>query len=581
METFHTRYNLRSQSNKSDESGESNKSNKRKRIFNLSKKEANKKSKVADDMEDFIEEDHRLMLEDSDYESLENNQYFDLDSKPIQDDIIQRLCEKLDVDLESIAIIVKEVFDETGRCLIPDYAGAKPSDNRWKLGLPLGKVLELEPELKLIRYEMTREIPSIRRILEANITRSDKKTCLRYFDRWNNIEPYTSEYYTVMDSINDILGTSHVKRDIKYLEKIEEELRQVNHDSLKLRIMTSGAPMSVRSALYGEYTDLENREPGSQAWASIKDSIEWSLKMPFSVQYVPINQSKEEINKLYSRAYLEMDKELYGLTKVKAALFQIHNDRRTSGNKCRRNIAFKGPPGVGKTQVGKTFAKVMRVPFRKISLSGLKDASVLRGSNKVWQDSGPSLILQEIIKAGSSSCVIMLDEVDKLAKEVQFALLDILDYSNNHEFRDGFLSHYTHDLSEVFFICCMNDEETVAAFKDRLDIIEVSDYTIEDKRIILRDYILPRALKAVGMNSDDITLTSAAIRLSITISCPSGTPGLRAVEKMAKSIVGKINIYNSVLLDDKSTGDLNLNYVIPNFSLPLRIDKKLLSELLK
>lgn len=518
--------------------------------------------------DDFIVEDEDY-LSDQDYTYNDTSSYFDLDSSLIQKDVVNRLHHKTNIKKSLLKRVVKESFGETAVLAIQDYVGAKPADKRWKLGLSVRQIEKLEPILQDIRHELNQEIPSIKKILEANITKNDKKLCLRYFDRWNNVEPYTAEYYSIMDAINIILAKeSTYNIDLRALENLEKQL-QPTQDNLKVRILSSDMPDKMKNAVYQQYLNMEKQEPGSQTWVSLKESIDWSLRIPVTDHQI----RHVNLTKFYRQAIQNMNQELYGMQDVKSELLHIYHDRLTSHNKCGRNIAFKGPPGVGKTQIGKTFAKVMGLPFRKISLAGVKDSSILRGSNKVWQDSGPSLIIQEMIKAGSPSCVIMLDEVDKLSREVQFALLDVLDYSNNHEFRDSYLSDYTHDFSKIFFICCMNDEETVAAFADRLDIIQISDYSVEDKRIILKDYIFPRALRAVGLSENSVSLNKEAVNYLIDTACPNGSTGLRTVEKIAKSIVGKINMYNSM------QGSLDLGYTIPGFNIPLVVTRETLTSL--
>jgi ATP-dependent Lon protease len=264
-------------------------------------------------------------------------------------------------------------------------------------------------------------------------------------------------------------------------------------------------------------------------------------------------------------------------------MLHIINDRRKSGNGCARNIAIVGPPGTGKTAIGSAMAKVLGLPFEKISMGGMDDASIFKGSDRVWNSSSPSIVLQILSRIKSSSGVIMFDEIDKLGetpkgREVQYTLLHISDYIHNKEFRDNYLNKYPHDFSKLLFVFCANKIETLdSALLNRLDIIYTRSYTEEEKLSITTNYVLPRALEKLGIKANQIKFNTKALDKLVSVS--TNDPGVRTIEKIIKEVVGKINMYNSVMLDDGTTGSLDLGYTIPNFKLPLIIDVKLLNDL--
>lgn len=457
----------------------------------------------------------------------------------------------------------------------------EPITDRWKQNIPKKDIKRLEPELKKIRSIIESEMPTMAKILDANITLEDKKKCVRLFDQLGNVYQYTDEYNNIVENINNIImkGNNYTKKEIERLEQIECNLRKIAspEDTLKNQILNLNANNNVKAILYGQYLELQNHEIGSQSYNAIREEIEWGVKLPHNNGIISNIDPKD-----YHLFMEGLNKELYALNKVKLRMLHVINDRQTSGGACGRNIAFVGVPGAGKTAAGIALAKVAGVPYEKISVGGLRDAGILTGNAKVWVSSGPSIVLQILSRLKSSTAVVIFDELDKLAetpegKEIQFALLSISDYVHNKEFQDSYLNKYPHDLSKVLFIYIMNKTDGIdPALLSRLDIIYVDPYTDEEKFHITKSYVLPRALETLGMKRTDVIISDDGIRKLVT---KISDPGVRMIEKVIKSLVGKINMYRSVVLKDGTTGDLQLGYKIPNFKLPLKIDTKLLVTL--
>lgn len=516
--------------------------------------------------------------------------YFDIDSKPIQNTLLDKLSER---GIRADPEVIEEVFRETGSELFQPYFNShnsKPNDQQWKCSLSETEISKLSPELKRIRGMIEEETPTIPKILNANITTDDKKRCIKLFDQLNNMDPYTPDHDKKVEQINNIIrkGKKYTKSEIKRLEAIEARLKQnaIQPDTLKNQILLMDADDKVKAIHYGEYLEMQEHEIGSQSYNALKEELEWGIKIPHKRIGTSRDLSRldnHQLNLEYSQILEELNEELFGMDHIKKRMLQIINDRRTSGGACGRNIAIVGPPGTGKTQIAKALAKVIRVPYEKISLAGLKDAGTLTGHNKVFQSSGPSIVLQILSRLQSNAAVVIFDEVDKLGetsegREVQYGLLRISDYVHNNEFRDQYLSKYPHDLSKVLFIYIMNKTEGLdPALLSRMDLIYTQPYNDEEKKIITRNYVLPRALRSVGMNKGDVILDNKAIKKIITDTTTD--PGVRDIEKSIKKIIGEINMYRSVVLSDGTTGKLDLGYTIPNFRFPLKINHNLLIKL--
>ncbi len=479
--------------------------------------------------------------------------------------------------------VVDYSSDEDGE--YPVYKSHYRNKNSWKKSVPSDIIPELESELNEIRTMIKNETPTIPKILQANITKSDKKRCIILMDQLNHTQPFTSDYDSLIIEINGIIGKgdSFSKEDIEQLEAEEKNLRSINgdKDNLKIRILKLDAAPEIKSHLLSQYDEMMSYPPDSSIHTSLKEEIEWSVRLPYQRQeedgfLVGINDGKE-LNQLYCRIREELDKELYGMEKIKDRLLHIINDRRSSKDTCGRNLAIVGSPGTGKTQICKVLAKVLNKKFAKISAGSLDNAAI-KGSNRVWQGSEPSIILQKLAKLKTNNALMMIDEVDKVDKKTQHALLHVSDPGDNKEFQDNYLNKYPHDFSKIFFVYCLNDDSCLdEALKDRFDIIYLDDYTNEEKVIIFRDYMLPKALIEIGMKPTDVKISSVIIGGYIK---QNKGIGLRNVYKTIKNLVGKVNMYNNILLPDGTVGDMKLDYVIPNFKLPLKIDSKLFNSLI-
>lgn len=438
-----------------------------------------------------------------------------------------------------------------------------------------------------IRDEMEDEVPTIEKIMISNITRNDKKQCLRLLDQMTNSDEYSSECFRLIDSINEILlkGKNYTKEEIKFLELEEEKLKNmyVSLDTLKSKILKLDADLGVKSKILKMYDEMMTYPSDSTTYTSLKEEIEWSIRMPYQKREIDnyVNMGNKQLNNFYCNVRKMLDQELFGMENVKNRIMHVLNDRRSSDDSCGRNIALVGKPGTGKTAVCKALAKILDKKFAKIS-AGALDSAAIKGSNKVWNGSEPSIILQILANLKTNNAIIMFDEVDKLGdtpqgKLAQHALLHVSDPSDNKDFQDNYLKNFSHDLSKILFIYCMNDVECLDnALKDRFDIIYVDEYTNDEKLEIFKNYMLPKALLNISMKKNDVVISDSSIKKLLK----DKNMGLRNIEKLIKNIIGKINMYKNVILQDGTTGNLKLNYEIPNFKLPLKIENKLLNDLL-
>src|SRR3974377_262873 len=236
--------------------------------------------------------------------------------------------------------------------------------------------------------------------------------------------------------------------------------------------------------------------------------LDWLLAMPWS------KLDPEQVDIEQARRVLDEDH--YGLEKIKRRILEFLAGRKLNPAGRSPILCFVGPPGVGKTSLGQSIAKAIGLKFGRVSLGGVHDEAEIRGHRRTYIGALPGNIIQALRKAGTRNPVMMLDEVDKLSASYQgdpfSALLEGLDPAENHTFRDNYLG-VPFDLSKVLFIGTANMLDTMPpALRDRMEIIQLSGYTEEEKLEIAKRYLLRRQLTANGLASGQVQLEDSAIR---------------------------------------------------------------------
>ncbi len=352
------------------------------------------------------------------------------------------------------------------------------------------------------------------------------------------------ELATMQDRIQNQAKDEMSKTQREYF--LREQLRQIHQElgegdekteemnEIKAQIDKAGMPAEVKKEANKQLKRLEQMHPESSESSLVRTYLDWMVELPWS--------TKTDDNLDLKKAKQVLDEDHYDLEKIKERFLEY-----LAVNKLRKEIrgpilCFVGPPGVGKTSLGKSIARALGRNFVRISLGGIRDEAEIRGHRRTYVGALPGRIIQGMKQAGSSNPVFMLDELDKLGNDFRgdpsAALLEVLDPEQNHGFSDHYLN-VPFDLSNVLFICTANLLDTVPpALRDRMEVINLSGYTSEEKLEIARRFLIPRQLEEAGISGELLDLSNDAV-LRI-IEQYTREAGLRNLEREMAAICRKV-----------------------------------------
>ena len=300
------------------------------------------------------------------------------------------------------------------------------------------------------------------------------------------------------------------------LKTIQKELGEAGDEAAEIEklgeaIFKAGMPPDVEAHVRKELQRLGRMPEAAAEYSMLCTYLEWMTELPWS------KLSEEHIDIADARRTLDEDH--FGLAKVKRRILEHLAVRKLNPSGKSPIMCFVGPPGVGKTSLGQSIARVTGRKFVRVSLGGVHDEAEIRGHRRTYVGALPGNIIQSLRKAGTRNCVMMLDEMDKLGAGVHgdpsAALLEVLDPEQNHAFRDNYLAQ-PFDLSKVMFIGTANMLDTIPGpLADRMEIIRLPGYTEEEKLQIARRYLIPRQLESDGLSAQQCEIDDDAVHVII------------------------------------------------------------------
>ena len=341
----------------------------------------------------------------------------------------------------------------------------------------------------------------------------------------------------VQDSVQQSQRDYYLREQLKAIQKELGDVDESQKDiaELKEKIEAAGMPDEVKKDALKELARLSRMNAMAADYSLTRNYVEWLAVLPWSK-----GSATAEIDIKKAKEFLDEDH--YGLKKVKDRILDYLAVRRLKPDMKGPILCFVGPPGVGKTSLGRSIARALGRKFSRISLGGMHDEAEIRGHRRTYIGALPGQIIQHLKRVEVNDPVFMLDEIDKLGRDFRgdpaSALLETLDPEQNNTFRDNYLDQ-PFDLSKVLFICTANQLDTIPApLLDRMEIIELTGYTEEEKVNIAERYLIPRQLKENGVDASMIEFPTASVAL--VARHYTREAGVRKLEQRIGTIARKV-----------------------------------------
>ncbi len=425
---------------------------------------------------------------------LENDEYFEAEADPVIEtegdpDTVTALTRSVSEEFERYARLNKNVPEDAVNAIAEAETAAKLADT---VAGHLG--ISIEEKQKLLELANVAErLEKIYALMnsEMSVLKVEKKIKSRVKSQ---MERTQREYYLneQMKAIQKELGDGD--EGSSELDELQERI-----DSVKLS-------KEAREKAEGELKKLKNMSPMSAEATVVRNYLDWMLSLPWG--------KMKRVKKDLSKAQEILDKDHYGLEKVKERIVEYLAVQQRSKKLRGPILCLVGPPGVGKTSLGKSVAKATGREFIRISLGGVRDESEIRGHRRTYIGSMPGKIIQSMKKAKSSNPLMLLDEIDKMGQDFRgdpaSAMLEVLDPEQNSTFVDHYLE-VEYDLSNVMFLTTANSYNMPGPLLDRMEIISLAGYTEQEKSEIARRHLLQKQIKGHGLKKDEFELQDDAL----------------------------------------------------------------------
>lgn len=384
--------------------------------------------------------------------------------------------------------------------------------------------------LKISERQNILEILSVKERLEKIVYLMEEKSELVLVEKKiknrvkRQVEKNQKEYY-----LNEQLKA--IYKELGDAEDVNQEVQ-----ALEKQVKKSHMSPEAKEKALGEIKKLRNMAPLSQEGGIIRNYVDWLINLPW-------DKSKEEST--LGEAEESLEKSHYGLEKVKERILEYLAVQKRVSKMKAQIMCFVGPPGVGKTSLGKAIAEATKKSFIRVALGGVNDESEIRGHRRTYVGAMPGKIIQAFRKAKTLNPIVMLDEIDKLASDWRgdpaSALLEVLDPEQNNTFVDHYIE-VPYDISEAMFITTANSLDIPHALLDRMEIIELSGYTEEEKLNIAKLHIIPKQMAQNGLREGELEISDSAIMKIIrNYTIESGVRNLeRNIAKICRKVVRKL-----------------------------------------
>ena len=462
-----------------------------------------------------------------------------------------------------------------------------------ELGFDVTKILvEKEYPQYLKKFNKLRETldkrePSIKKILKTPLLKKDKLKLMEFFDIYVNCTPHFSEEKYIWRQ-RLIKEFKEARERYAYYEKIGKEKHKLIKLKNKSLVCTPKEYMYVhktieldtsdenKSIILKKIEDFQNMGNDNEEISKLKLWITTALAQPYNKVKMYPQDVKNDLPKFIHKFKHELDKELYGMKVVKEQLLMyVHTKILYPQSKL--NLGLIGEPGTGKTAISRLLASVLDFPFRQISFGGVNDISFLKGHSYTYIGSKPGAIVDALSKMKYNNGILFLDEYEKISskKDITAALLHMTDPMQNSEFMDFYLGDIKLDLSNLWFIYSMNSLPDDSALQDRIFAVKVPGYNTSDKVKIIKNYILPKIEKRLGIK-DQFHVEDNVLEYFVQKVCSDDDKGVRTIEKYMNNICNKLNF----CIQMKDTKELDISFEMEEkLSYPVQITTKIIDKM--
>lgn len=422
--------------------------------------------------------------------------YFEVTVKEINNNTRSRFDE---IELEALTRSVKEVFEK--------YAELMP---RMPSELVTSVLCQDDPEVLFenIVFNASFQFADKQELLEQNNIFSRLTALLAILGRETEVLAIEHQIHAqVKESVSQNQRDFILREQMKAISMQLGEGDEEQNEEYRSRIAALDLDEKISEKLYKEADRLAKLPGASQETFVIKNYLDTVLELPWN------KETKTKVN--IQKAESILDKDHYGLKKVKERILESIAVHAMNPDVTGQIICLVGPPGVGKTSIGRSIAKALGRKYVRISLGGVRDESDIRGHRKTYVGAMPGRIINAMIQAGTKNPLILFDELDKMSNDFRgdpsAAMLEVLDSEQNKEFRDHF-AEVPFDLSKVMFITTANTTQTIPApLLDRMEVIEITSYTRDEKFHIAKEHLIPKQVKKNGLKNTQIKLSDDGI----------------------------------------------------------------------
>ena len=430
-----------------------------------------------------------------------------------------------------------------------------------------------------------------------NITILERTDLLERYAIMQSLDGNLCEYIKFRDDLSSAIKHYENRKididELHFIQNKKEELKKINLNSeeIEQKILKLNIDNYSQAQIYQKFIKLSSMTPMDSEYHKLKEWIDTVIDIPFttikSASFT--NQDSTNINSILTQVKERLDAEIYGMDQIKEELLLVLNHRLTNPNSSDHSIALIGPPGVGKTKIVRTLASILSLPFEQISMGGVNDSSFLDGHSYTYEGARPGKIVESFKKLGCKNGILFFDEVDKIgsssrSQEVSNQLLHITDFTQNTHFCDKYLPELPIDLSKIWFIFSLNDENAMdPILKNRMNLIKVSGYSVKDKLQIINKFLIPQITQSLNperkQDASQIILTDE-VKTYIINKC-SQEDGIRDLKRAIEALYRKLDILCKTVLPDGTFGKLTLSFAIKNFILPYKLNFQDINLLLK